>query len=157
MAPPPAKRFGGCRDRVRHDLILDALVASLSDAAPLGFAANDLDLSRSTAVSFARFRGAPTRYLPARLLDFDDTLGAPSRIGSLFRSRRCGQLAAIDEFNANAGGTWPLRAGAGPPKKKRAAPRGRPASLRKGDLLLQVSAIERQKVTKNLHGPALFS
>jgi hypothetical protein len=82
---------------------LDDFVASLSDAAPLGFVSNDLDLYSSTAASFALFGGAPTKYLPATLLYFDDTLGAPSRMGSLFRNRWCGQLAAIGEFNARAG------------------------------------------------------
>ena len=70
---------------------------------PLSFRQIHWPRSLIPAASFALFGGAPTKYLPATLLYFDDTLGAPSRMGSLFRNRWCGQLAAIGEFNARAG------------------------------------------------------
>jgi len=67
--------------------------------APVGFLANDLDLYSSTKASFELLKGDSSHLLPVVITYFDDTLGSPTRIGSLFRNRWCGQLAAIDEFN----------------------------------------------------------
>lgn len=69
---------------------------------PVGFIANDLDLYSSTIASFSLLEGATETLLPVTILYFDDTLGCPTRIGSLFRNRWCGQLAAIEEFNGRS-------------------------------------------------------
>lgn len=66
---------------------------------PIGFVANDLDLYSSTIASFALYDAAPEKFLPVVPHYFDDTLGAPTRIGSLFRNRAAGQLGAIEDFN----------------------------------------------------------
>lgn len=68
--------------------------------APIGFIANDLDLYSSTLASLALLDAPVGVLLPVTIAYFDDTVGSPSRIGSLFRNRWCGQLAAIDDFNA---------------------------------------------------------
>ncbi len=80
---------------IRHTL--KEAVSSL--AAPVGFIANDLDLYSSTVASFPLMEASPDKLLPVTLIYFDDTLGCPTRIGSLFRNRWCGQLAAIEDFN----------------------------------------------------------
>jgi hypothetical protein len=76
---------------------LDKAIVELK--APVGFIANDLDLYSSTVASFPLLEANPDKLLPVIIAYFDDTLGSPSRIGSLFRNRWCGQLAAIDDFN----------------------------------------------------------
>ncbi|MCI5049035.1 MAG: hypothetical protein MRY32_01710 [Rickettsiales bacterium] len=87
--------WGDVRETL-HDAI-----AGLS--APVGFVANDLDMYSSTIGSLDLFKAAHDHLLPVIMCYFDDTLGSPTRIGSLFRNDWCGQLAAIREFNeANA-------------------------------------------------------
>ena len=78
---------------------LPAFKACLSEASPIGFIANDLDLYSSTFASFSLYDSSPSHMLPVVMHYFDDTHGSPVRIGSLFRNRWCGQLGAISEFN----------------------------------------------------------
>lgn len=78
---------------------LSQALADITPDAPVGFVANDLDLYSSTYASFELFEGDATKLMPVVISYFDDTLGSPTRIGSLFRNRWCGQLAAIDDFN----------------------------------------------------------
>ncbi len=82
---------------IRHTLA--RALNTISPDAPVGFVANDLDLYSSTYASFELFEGDARKLMPVVISYFDDTLGDPSRIGSLFRNRWCGQLAAIDDFN----------------------------------------------------------
>lgn len=79
---------------------LPDFIASLNGSSPIGFIANDLDLYSSTAASFQLLRARCDALLPVVIHYFDDTHGSPTRIGSLFRNRWCGQFAAIEDFNA---------------------------------------------------------
>ena len=69
-------------------------------SAPVGFASIDVDIYSSTVSTLKLFEMEAPKLLPVTVCYFDDTLGAPSRIGSLMRNRWAGQLLAIDEFNA---------------------------------------------------------
>ena len=79
---------------------LPEFVRSLDGTSPIGFIANDLDLYSSTLASFSLLRARSDALLPIVVNYFDDTHGSPTRIGSLFRNRWCGQFAAIEDFNA---------------------------------------------------------
>jgi len=83
--------WGDVRDTLRE--------AVRSLRSPVGFVANDLDLYSSTLASLSLFDAPIDKLLPVVITYFDDTLGSPTRMGSLFRNRWCGQLAAIDDFN----------------------------------------------------------
>lgn len=74
-------------------------LSELSAEAPLGFCAFDVDYYSSTRAALQIYDGAPHLYLPVSPAFFDDTLGGPTRIASLFRHSKGGQLLAIDEFN----------------------------------------------------------
>jgi hypothetical protein len=78
---------------------LPEFMAGLTPEKPIGFVSIDVDLYSSTRDTLPLFLGEPDLCLPVTLAYFDDTHGAPDRIGSLFRNRWCGQLRAIDEFN----------------------------------------------------------
>jgi hypothetical protein len=60
----------------------------------------DVDIYHSTKASLTLYEAPSEKLLPVSIAYFDDTLGSPARIGSLFRNRWAGQLLAIDEFNA---------------------------------------------------------
>ncbi len=79
---------------------IPAFMNLLNKDAPVGFVSMDVDIYRSTKDALALFLGAPELCLPVTVTYFDDTLGSPQRMGSLFRNRWSGQLLAIDEFNA---------------------------------------------------------
>lgn len=80
--------------------IRQTLAGAIEDIkAPVGFIANDLDLYSSTMASFALLDACYKKLLPVIISYFDDTHGSPTRIGSLFRNRWAGQLAAIEDFN----------------------------------------------------------
>ena len=72
----------------------------LRPEAPIGFVAHDMDIYHSTKSALEIYRIDPHKILPVSLAYFDDTLGKPTRIGSLMRNRWAGQLRAIEEFNA---------------------------------------------------------
>lgn len=95
LSLPPHARviWGDIRDT------LSRFIETLSPECPIGFVANDLDLYSSTFASFELYQTQPNRLLPVVVNYFDDTHGSPTRIGSLFRNRWCGQFAAIDDFN----------------------------------------------------------
>lgn len=79
---------------------LDSFVQQLRPEAPIGFVAHDMDIYHSTWSALAVYRAEPGKLLPVSLAYFDDTLGKPTRIGSLLRNRWAGQLGAIEDFNA---------------------------------------------------------
>jgi hypothetical protein len=66
---------------------------------PIGFVSFDLDLYSSTRDALALFGSGPTLLLPVVIAYFDDVIGGPRRIGSLFRNSAAGPLLAIEEFN----------------------------------------------------------
>jgi hypothetical protein len=74
--------------------------ASCPDDVSIGFCIFDLDIFTSTQAALEIYAGPPSRYLPTGTAYFDDTLGGPQSFGSLLRNRKCGQLLAIEEFNA---------------------------------------------------------
>ena len=61
---------------------------------PIGFASIDLDYYASTKSCMEVFKFSPVCYLPAVSLYFDD-------ISFFTANRWCGELLAIDEFNAS--------------------------------------------------------
>lgn len=77
---------------------LPDIIASL-DARPVGFVSFDVDLYSSTTDALRLLATRSDRLLPVVVSYFDDVLGGPARIGSLFRTAAAGQLLAIDEFN----------------------------------------------------------
>ncbi|GJD31149.1 hypothetical protein PMNALOAF_2402 [Methylobacterium adhaesivum] len=82
---------------------LPVFVEALTPAMPVGFVSIDVDIYRSSVDCLRLFSDAKAEcLLPVVPSYFDDTIGGPARIGSLFRNRWCGQLLAIDEFNARA-------------------------------------------------------
>ena len=68
---------------------------------PVGFVSFDLDYHSSTVDALALYDLPADRLLPVTVTCFDDVIGAPTRIGSIFRTAAAGQLLAIDEFNAS--------------------------------------------------------
>jgi hypothetical protein len=93
-ALPPATNLmlGTVRDT------LPDVIDSLGNR-PVGFVSFDLDLYSSTTDALQLFSSKPDLFLPVVVSYFDDVLGGPGRIGSLFRTAAAGQLLAIDEFN----------------------------------------------------------
>ena len=91
------RRFAGRAELIVGDVAetIAGFVDSLTERAPLGFAAFDMDLYSSTKQSLCSLRGPAECYLPAVSLYFDD-------VGFFFANRACGVLAAIDEFNGDA-------------------------------------------------------
>jgi len=79
---------------------LGSFVQHLRADAPIGFVAHDMDIYHSTWSALELYRAEPGTLLPVSLAYFDDTLGKPTRIGSLLRNRWAGQLRAIEDFNA---------------------------------------------------------
>lgn len=78
---------------------LGGFLANLDKRAPIGFCAVDTDLYSSSVSAFKIYTGDPLLYLPVGIAYCDDTLGGASRIGSLLRNRKAGQLLALEEFN----------------------------------------------------------
>jgi hypothetical protein len=77
---------------------LPELIDHLHDR-PVGFVSFDLDLYSSTTDALRLFASGADCLLPVVVSYFDDVLGGPARIGSLFRTAAAGQLLAIEEFN----------------------------------------------------------
>jgi hypothetical protein len=90
------RQFAGRVELIVGDVdeTIVGFVDSLSERAPLGFAAFDMDTYSSTRDSMRGLCGPAACYLPAVSLYFDD-------VGFFFANRTCGALAAIDEFNEN--------------------------------------------------------
>lgn len=70
-----------------------AFTETLTQEAPLGFASVDVDIYTATKSALRCLTGAPEAYLPAVSMYFDDTT-------FFFANRWAGELAAIEEFNA---------------------------------------------------------
>jgi hypothetical protein len=79
--------FGDIKDTV-HDL-----VASFDPDAPLGFISVDVDIYSGAKSSLNSLLGRPEIYSPAISIYFDD-------VQFYFANRWCGELLAIEEFNA---------------------------------------------------------
>ena len=80
---------------------LPGFMDALTPGMPVGFVSIDVDIYRSSVDCLRLFADAKADcLLPVVPTYFDDTLGDRGRIGSVFRNRWCGQLLAIDEFNA---------------------------------------------------------
>lgn len=75
------------------DATVDGFVRSLTPEIPLGFVAVDVDIYSATVAGLRALTGSPEKYLPAISMYFDD-------VGFFSANRWCGELAAIDEFNA---------------------------------------------------------
>ena len=73
---------------------IGGFLKSLSPDAPLGFISVDVDLHSAAEASLKSLTGSPERYLPAVSVYLDD-------VAFYFANRWCGELAAIDEFNAS--------------------------------------------------------
>jgi hypothetical protein len=81
--------FGNIKDTVAP------FVDSLSQDAPLGFVAVDVDIHSSATDSLRCLLGPRAKLNPAVSLYLDD-------VGTFFSNRWCGELAAIAEFNAGS-------------------------------------------------------
>jgi hypothetical protein len=66
---------------------------TVSKSAPVGFISVDVDLYSASVASLLSLTGPAEAYLPAVPTYFDD-------VGFYFCNRWCGELAAIEEFNA---------------------------------------------------------
>ena len=80
--------FGDIADTV------DAFVDSLTPSSPLGFASIDVDIYSGARSALRSLLGPSEKLLPAVSLYFDD-------VGFFFANEWCGELAAINEFNAD--------------------------------------------------------
>ena len=94
------------RTRLRGDvqLVIGAVADTIGPfveqlTTPVGFVSFDLDLYSSTRDALALFAADVELLLPVVIAYFDDVIGGPRRIGSLFRTAVAGPLLAIDEFN----------------------------------------------------------
>ena len=65
----------------------------LTSAAPLGFVSIDVDIYSSSKHALTCLQGRPDLYTPAVSVYLDD-------VSTYFSNRWCGELAAVDEFNA---------------------------------------------------------
>ena len=79
--------LGDIRDSV------GSFLKTLSADAPLGFISVDVDLYSASKASLQCLTGQPQLYLPAVSAYLDD-------VAFYFSNRWCGELAAIEEFNA---------------------------------------------------------
>ena len=79
--------LGQVRDTVRP------FVDALADTHPVGFVALDVDLYSASRDALAFLDAAPAKLLPAIAMYLDD-------VASIFSNRWCGELAAVEEFNA---------------------------------------------------------
>ena len=80
-------RFGDIKDTV------GGFVDSLTPQCPLGFISVDVDIYSATRSALRCLEGDPLLYTPAISMYFDD-------VNFFFANRWCGELRAIDEFNA---------------------------------------------------------
>ena len=81
---------------------LPGVISSIPFDAPLGFAIHDMDVYSSTAATLPLYAMDIRKLLPVSIAFFDDTIGSPGRMGSLFRNEWSGQLLAIKEFNESS-------------------------------------------------------
>lgn len=89
------KKLAGKAQLVLGDIAdtVPDFTSSLSSRSPLGFIAVDVDIYSSTAQALRCLLGPCDRYNPAVSIYFDD-------VSHFFANRYCGELLAIDEFNA---------------------------------------------------------
>ena len=73
---------------------IDPFTASLTENCPLGFVSIDVDIYSATKSALRCLTGSPEKYLPGISMYFDD-------VSFFFANRWCGELAAIEEFNAD--------------------------------------------------------
>lgn len=86
---------GGRAELVFGDIerTVDGFRDTLTPEAPLGFVSIDVDIYSGSRSALRCLTGAPDRYLPAVSMYFDD-------VSFFFANRWCGELASIEEFNA---------------------------------------------------------
>jgi hypothetical protein len=68
-------------------------IEELDQRSPIGFISIDVDIYSATKSALRCLLDDPSKYLPAVSMYFDD-------VGFFFANRWCGELAAIEEFNA---------------------------------------------------------
>jgi len=88
------KRMGDRAELIFGDIkdTIDGFVASLDEAAPLGFVSVDVDIYSGAKSALRALLGRPELYTPAVSIYCDD-------VSFFFANRWCGELRAIDEFN----------------------------------------------------------
>lgn len=79
--------FGDVEDTV------DGFLATIDPEAPMGFVSIDVDIYTGTVSALRSLEGRPEQYLPVVSMYLDD-------VDSIFANDWCGELAAINEFNA---------------------------------------------------------
>jgi hypothetical protein len=88
------KRMGGKAELIFGDIkdTVDGFVASLDEAAPLGFVSIDVDIYSGAKSALRALKGRTELYTPAVSIYCDD-------VTFFFANRWCGELLAIEEFN----------------------------------------------------------
>lgn len=89
------KRIGDKAELIFGDIkdTVDGFVSSLTESAPLGFISVDVDIYTGAKSAFRSLLAKPELYTPAVSIYCDD-------VSFFFANRWCGELLAIDEFNA---------------------------------------------------------
>lgn len=89
------RRIGGKAELIFGDIkdTVGGLVASLDESCPLGFISVDVDIYSGAKSAFRSLLGRPELYTPAVSIYCDD-------VSFFFANRWCGELLAIEEFNA---------------------------------------------------------
>lgn len=92
--------------RDRATIVVGPIAQTLSEfeppeRAPIGFISFDVDTFSSTRDSLKVFDMSTDHLMPIVTSYFDDIMGSGTRLSSVMRNSRCGQLAAVAEFNAN--------------------------------------------------------
>ncbi|AUC96460.1 hypothetical protein QU42_31565 [Bradyrhizobium sp. UASWS1016] len=89
------KKIGGRAEIIwgNIDQTIDGFTGTLGPQSPLGFIAIDVDIYSASKSALRCLTGDPEKYLPAMSMYFDD-------VSFFFANKWCGELAAIEEFNA---------------------------------------------------------
>jgi hypothetical protein len=89
------KRVGGKAELIFGDIkdTVGGFVASLEESAPLGFVSIDVDIYSGAKSAMRSLLARPELYTPALSIYCDD-------VSFFFANRWCGELLAIEEFNA---------------------------------------------------------
>jgi hypothetical protein len=91
------KRVAGRAELIFGDIneTIQGFTDSITPDAPLGFIAVDVDIYSATRAALRCLGGVPEKYCPAVGIYFDD-------VDFYFANRWCGELAALEEFNAGS-------------------------------------------------------
>ncbi len=90
-----SRKIGGRAEIIwgNIDQTIDGFTGTLGPQSPLGFIAIDVDIYSASKSALRCLTGDPEKYLPAMSMYFDD-------VRFFFANKWCGELAAIEEFNA---------------------------------------------------------